>query len=194
MIQSPCDAPNLERTTLKDAELATIAATLAQYDVPYLRISTKTSGLHPLPQPLDPHTLIQKLAQHTDPRVREALIPLFLRHPEYHQFVHDLVFASNRTNLDQKSSRTLRHFYTAAVYLQHLWRGSLSLYLGMFSDLPNYFGETEFGLPSPQIHWGEAGLRVLAARFEQETGDNWLTTYESALSRFLAQRQLKSFG
>jgi hypothetical protein len=55
----------------------------------------------------------------------------------------------------------------------------------------HYFGETEFGLPSPQLHWDELGLRLLAVRFAAETGDNWLTTIEGAMSRFLAQQQLQ---
>ena len=170
-----------------EAALVTIAATLTHYDVPYLRTSTDLSCTPPSPTPLEPRTLIQRLAQHGEPRVSEALIPLFLRHPEYHSYVQELA-----AHLDAESSLNLRHLYTAAVYLQHLWRTNLSLYLSPFPHLPNYFGEPDFALPSPQVHWGEAGLRALAARFEQETGANWLSTYESAFSNFLAHRQLKS--
>ncbi|HRJ45010.1 MAG: hypothetical protein KJZ86_14635 [Caldilineaceae bacterium] len=136
-----------------------------------------------------PATLIHALAQSTDARGNEALIPLFLRHPEYHHFVPAIVCA-----LDTRSEQTLRHFYTAAVYLQHLWHGSLTLYLGAFAELPDYFGENDFGLPSPQAHWGEVGLRQLAARFGKETGVDWLTVYESAIARFFAQQQLQSTG
>lgn len=169
-----------------DPDLNAIAVDLARLDVPYLRIIASPAPSQTSPPPIAPETLIRQLAQHGEPRLREALIPLFLRHPDYHRCVPALALS-----LDSQAAQTLRHFYTAAVYLQHLWRSTLGLYLGAFPDLPNYFGETEFGLPSPQLHWGEVGLRLLAARFEAETGDNWLTTYEGAMSRFLAQQQLQ---
>lgn len=170
-----------------DQELNALALDLSSLDVPYLRTLASAAPAQSSPQPVAPETLIRQLAQHDEPRVREALIPLFLRHPAYHRWVPALA-----ESLNNQPAQTLRHFYTAAVYLQHLWRGTLGLYLGAFPDLPDYFGETEFGLPSPQLQWGEVGLRLLAARFAAETGDNWLTTYEGALSLFLAQQQLRS--
>ena len=174
------------KTFFADPDLNAIATDLERVGVPYLRVAAGPTPSQSSPQPVQPDTLIRQLAQHDEPRVREALIPLFLRHPAYHRFVPALA-----ASLDGQAAQTLRHFYTAAVYLQHLWHSSLGLYLGEFPDLPDYFGETRFGLPSPQVHWGEAGLRLLAARFEAETGDNWLTTYEGALSLFLAQQQVK---
>ena len=166
-------------------DLGTVALSLAHYDVPYLRIrSVDTLPVYPVVQP---DVLIRQLASDDRPRLHEALIPLFLRHPEFHHFVPNLA-----ATLDTKSEQTLQHLYTAAVYLQHFWQSTLTLYLGTFARLPNYFGERTFELPPPDVHWGEMGLRLLAARLEKETGDNWLATYEGAFSRFLMQLQLQS--
>ena len=186
-IRRPSDGKSLAAGSADEAALVTIAATLTQYGVPYLRTSAGLASIHPSPPPLEPRILIQQLAQHSEPRVYEAFIPLFPRHPEFHPFVQELA-----AHLDAESSLRLRHLYTAAVYLQNLWRTNLGLYLGQCPNLPNYFGETDFGLPPPHVHWGEAGLRALAARMEQETGANWLSSYESACSRFMAQLQLQS--
>jgi hypothetical protein len=156
---------------------ATLAATLAEFDVHYLRAPGTAE-----PVSLTPAQLIATLAQHASPRVREALLPLFLRHPEFAQYVPNLVLT-----LPPAAGTTLRHLYTAAVYLQRLWRGQLEMYLGETPWLPDYFGQTEWHLPAPMVHHGEAGLRMLANHFQARTGDNWLETYETAVSLFLQQ-------
>jgi len=159
-----------------------LAATLAQLDVHYLRTSTASE-----PLPVDPAVLIAAVAQYPSPRVREALIPLFLRHPEFAIHVPDLV-----ATLPPMAGMTLRHLYTAAVYLQRLWRGKLEMYLGNGPLLPDYFGQSEWGLPAPTEHYGEAGLRVLAEHLRAKTGDNWLSTYQTVMSFYLNQLKLKA--
>jgi hypothetical protein len=161
-----------------------LATTLAQYDVYYLRTATTAD-----PLPLEPGELIAALAQHSSPRLHEALIPLFLRHPEFAEFVPELV-----ENLPPTASEMLSHLYTAAVYLQRLWRGQLNMYLGSSLLLPDYFGESEWELPAPTEHYGEAGLRVLAEKLRAKTGFNWLSAYESIISLFLYQLRLKVNG
>ncbi|MBI1801986.1 MAG: hypothetical protein HYR71_10210 [Chloroflexi bacterium] len=138
--------------------------------------------------PLDTRALISALAQHPEPRLREALIPLFLRHPADAPLVPGLTAA-----LDPPARLTLQHMYTAAVYLQRLWREALSLYLGGFPLLPNYFGQTEFGLPDANEYFGEAGLRALARHFEAVTGYEWLSAYQSIVNLMLEQLSLESF-
>lgn len=162
---------------------ATLAATLAAHGVGHLRTATAAEPLL-----ISPLTLIAALSIHQEPRVRESLIPLFLRHPTYAQDVPQLA-----TTLPPTAAMTLRHMYTAAVYLQRLWRGTLGIYLGEFSLLPEYFGQKEFALPHPNDHFGEAGLRVLAQLFREKTGYNWLSTYDSAISLFLAQLRLERY-
>lgn len=165
-------------------DTAALAATLAQLNVHYLRTPTSAE-----PLPLEPAALIAALAQHPSPRVREALIPLFLRHPEFARDVPDVV-----DTLPTAAGLTLRHLYTAAVYLQRLWRGKLEMYLGALPALPDYFGHSEWGLPAPEEHYGEAGLRLLAEHFEARTGDNWLSMYQKAISLFLNQLRLEADG
>jgi hypothetical protein len=163
---------------------AALAATLAQYDVYYLRTATKAN-----PLPINPPDLIAALAQHSDPRLHEALIPLFLRHPEFAVHVPHLV-----DQLPSDASRMLSHLYTAAVYLQRLWRSKLEMYLGPHSLLPDCFGESEWQLPPPDEHFGEAGLRVLGAKLHSLTGYNWLSTYQTVMSTYLKQLRMKFNG
>jgi len=160
-----------------------LAATLAQFDVHYLRTPTETE-----PLPVDPAGLIAVVAKHPSPRVRETLIPLFLRHPEFARYVPDLVAV-----LPPTASTTLQHWYTAAVYLQQLWWGKLEMYLGNGPLLPDYFGQSEWELPAPTEHYGEAGLRVLAEHLRSKTGDNWLSTYQTVMSLYLNQLKLKAY-
>ena len=84
--------------------------------------------------------------------------------------------------------------YTAAVYLQHLWRGKLEMYLGSTVSLKDHFGQAMWDLPSPNVHHGEAGLRVLAEHFRAETGANWLSTYENTVSLYLTILRLQANG
>jgi hypothetical protein len=166
----------------KPINIEALVATMTQLDIHYLRTLTSAEPLL-----LEPDTLIAALTQHDSPRVREALIPLFLRHPEFARYVPDLV-----TVLSPAAGMTLRHLYTAAVYLQRLWWGKLEMYLGEIYPLPNYFGESEWGLPAPTEHYGEAGLRALAEYFQAKTGDNWRSTYQAAVSVFLNQLRLEA--
>ena len=163
-------------------ETDALVATLAQLGVRYLR--TATSG-----QPLSekPDFLIAALAQHPSPRLREALILLFLRQPQFAKYVPGV-----EARLRPAARLTLRHFYTAAVYLQRLWQGKLEMYLGLLPLLPDYFGQSEWNLPAPTEHYGEAGLRGLAEHFRAETGDNWLNSYQTAMSLFLHQLRLEA--
>jgi hypothetical protein len=163
-------------------ETDALVATLAQLGVRHLR--TATSG-----QPLaeKPDFLIAALAQHPLSRLREALILLFLRQPQFAGYVPGI-----EATLPPAARLTLRHFYTAAVYLQRLWQGKLEMYLGPLPLLPDFFGQSEWNLPAPTEHYGEAGLRSLAEHFRAETGDNWLSTYQTAMSVFLHQLRLEA--
>ena len=179
MIATQVEHSDLERDSFDDT--ARLAATLAALGVPYLRTATGGEP-YAIPAP----SFIAALAKHKEPRVRESLIPLFLHQPSNAQYVPLLA-----TTLEEAASQTLRHMYTAAVYLQRLWRSTLGIYLGDFPLLPDYFGQPEFGLPHPNEHCGELGLRVLAHFFSEKTGYNWLSTYNSAISLTLAQLELE---
>ena len=95
------------------------------------------------------------------------------------------------SEVDKDATKVLHHMYTAAVYLQRFWCSTLQLYLGKFSMLPDYFGQRYFALPAPAEHFGESGLRALAAHFQQQIGQEWLTVYESAVALLLAQLEFE---
>ena len=168
-------------TTVTYDEAALVAA-LAERDIRHLRLAAKIDSS---PQ-LTTTALIEALANSSSPRLREALILLFLRHPEYAGVVPALA-----AGLDERARLVLRHMYTTAVYLQRLWRTTLSLYLGDLPSLPDYFGQSDFDLPTPERKFGEAGLRALAELFQEITGHDWLSVYNSAISLFLAQLSLE---
>lgn len=151
---------------------------LGRYGVRHLRVATPALDTDPLLA----EALLSALASHPEPRFREALIPLFLRHPELSSLVQDLT-----ATLEPAAAMVLRHMYTAAVYLQRLWRGTLGLYLSDTALLPDLFGETYFGLPPADACFGEAGLRGLADLFKRITGYDWLDVYEKVMTLFLAQ-------
>lgn len=153
-----------------------LAATLAAYGLPLLRTG---GAVHTLD--LTPPNLIEAMVRSPEGRLAEALIALFLRFPAYATYVPALV-----AQFPVPLARRLQHLYTAAVYLQQLWRGVLGLYLGEIPLLPDYFGQAVWHLPHPDGHCGEASLRDLAEAMEAETGDNWLSTYQSALDLLVA--------
>ena len=162
-------------------ENAHLAAALEAVGVRYIRSSAPVrSGALP------PQTLIRALASHPEPRFRETLISLFLRHPEYSVFVPDLA-----ASLDAGPAAHLRHLYTAAVYLQRMWQTTLRLYLGDFPLLPDYFGASEFGLPAPETYFGEPGLRALADQIQARTGFAWWNVYQTVIQLFLSQLSLE---
>jgi hypothetical protein len=161
----------------------TLVGQLSIRGVRHLRVRTE----HSVEATLSDETLIAALASHPEPRLREALIALFLLHPEYAPIVGRL--STSRT---PPADLVLRHLYTASVYLQRLWRGTLGLYMGHFQLLPDYFGRLYFGLPEPQEDFGEAGLRALAERFNAETGEDWLSVYEGVMHLVLEQLRLEA--
>lgn len=99
--------------------------------------------------------LFALLHQH-DSRLRLAIVPLLLRHPEISESVLTLA-----AHLDAAVLLELQTFYMAAVYLQRNWRSRLSIYLGDMPLLPNLFSH-QMGLPLPDERFGKSGLIELA--------------------------------
>ncbi|MBI5713321.1 MAG: hypothetical protein HZC38_07845 [Chloroflexi bacterium] len=135
---------------------------------------------------LNTDALIAELARRPEPRLRESLIPLFIRHPEYSEVARKLV-----ETLEPTASESLAHMYTAAVYLQRFWSGTLGLSLKSLTLLPNYFGVPRYNLPDENEHFGESGLRALAKLYEEKTGYNWLSAYHSIIALLLDQLLLE---
>lgn len=177
---------------LNMTDITPLSVTATQHDTDLLAILDAHDVRHlSLAEPsasyvtLDDTDLLIRLASHTDPRLREALIPLFLRHPDLAACVTELV-----KRLDPATADTLRHFYTAAVFLQRLWLSTLRLHLGSFPLLTNHFGQRFYHLPAPEVKFGEAGLRGLARLYADSTGMDWLSVYQTTMNLFLQQLAL----
>jgi len=172
-VNSP--APALER----DGDR--LAAALRARGVDYLA-SSEAQG-----EPLEDETLIASLAAHTQPRLVQALIALFMLHPELAPLVPPL-----RARLAPAAQVELVAHYMAAVYLQSMWRIRLDHYLPPTPDLPDYFS-AELGLPDALDLYGKAGLYALA---EWHSGHgpvaNHLSEYQGVAELVLADVQLKA--
>jgi hypothetical protein len=127
-----------------------------------------------------PIRLIVALAESEEARLRLALIPLFLQHPEFAEHVRTAA-----TQLQAPARLTLQCYYTATVFLAQIHH--LSVYL------PDYFSQdlqlrtTE----DPQIN-----LRALAEQHSQLSGEavNWLGTYQHAFQIWMRGLELQSAG
>ena len=86
-----------------------IPAILKAYDVEFL-VGFNDGATDFYPEPVG---LVQMLASSADPRERLALIPLFLRHPEWHGIAHEAAL-----DLAGNPLEILRAYYSAATYLQ----------------------------------------------------------------------------
>ena len=145
---------SMDKINLKvpPAEREALVAELRERGIRFLAPSDAEPG----PERLSDTQLLTALAQHPDPRLRLALIPWLLLHPEVHTAILDVIH-----QLPPAGRTELQALYMAAVYLQRLWRTRLSLYLGYFEELPDLFSR-ELGLPSPEERYGKVGLHALA--------------------------------
>ncbi|MFO7584714.1 MAG: hypothetical protein R6W69_08295 [Anaerolineales bacterium] len=115
-----------------------------------------------------PARLIAALAMSEEARLRLSLIPLFLEHPEYAEFVRAVV-----RKLDPAARLTLQCYYSAAVWFQRKY------YSGGIS-LPDHFSK---GLGLEPVADPDDNLRALAKRHKELSGSftNWLGTYQHAV-------------
>lgn len=133
------------------------------------------SDAQPGPKSIDNLDLIACLADHEQPRLRQALVTLFILHPE---------FASQLDALDLSpaAQTELRIRFTAAACLQRMWSIRLSFYLGTLQTLPDLHSAS-LGLPPVDAHYGKLCLHTLAARapFDQ------LPAYDGLMNLLFAQ-------
>ena len=121
-----------------------------------------------------PTALLAALAASPEARLRLALIPLLLAHPEFSAYAVAALQQSSPT-----AAVTLRCYYTAAVWLQGKHRARITVALGHTQPLPDLFGaELELATYTEP----DAALYALALRQRELTGLtlNWLGTYEHA--------------
>jgi hypothetical protein len=113
-----------------------------------------------------PARLIAALAESDEARLRLALIPLFLQHPEFSIDVRETA-----RQLPAPARLTLQCYYSAAVFLAQIRQGPTSL--------PDYFsGDLQLKTTDDP----RANLGALADRHRQLSGEavNWLGTYQHA--------------
>lgn len=153
------------------SEYESLVAALRDRGVRFLAPSDAQPG----PEPIDDPELIVCLASHDQPRLRLALVALFMLHPN---------LASQLAGLDLPSAAQaeLRTQYTAAACLQRMWSIRLGFYLGEFQLLPDLYSAA-LGLPPVDAHYGKLCLYTLAARqpFDQ------LPAYDGLMSLLFAQ-------
>jgi hypothetical protein len=123
------------------------------------------------PDPIPPEDLLPLLAEHENPRLRLAIIPLLLLHPEWSELISTF-----------STPATLQKYYTAAVCLQRMWSIRLGFYLGKQKLLPDLFS-AKMDLPPADLMYGKACLNALARR---ETF-NQLSAYLGVLDLLFAQ-------
>ena len=156
----------------RESERERLVAALRERGVDYLAPSDAAG------EPLDDAALIRALAEHDDPRLRQALIALFLVDPHLAP-----IAARLRPVLPEPALTELLAHYMAALYLQSMWLIRLGHYQSPLVPLPDYFSE-ELGLPHPDDMDGKAGLHALAdwhTAHRVEHG-NPLSEYEGVFS------------
>ncbi len=163
-------------------EYETLVAALHRYGVDYLSPSDAR-----LDQTIDDETLIASLASHSEARLRQALIALFLLQPQLAPIVPNL-----QTELVPHAAQELSAYYSAAMYLQRMWRTRLGHYLEAVNELPDHFS-AELSLPHPQEEHGKVGLHALAdwhARFSPYRF-NHLSAYEGVAELLFQSLKLR---
>lgn len=134
---------------------------------------------------LSPVELLASLAAQSEARLRLALIPLLLVHPELATAVPEAL-----ARLAEREQLTLKLFYTATVILQQCHAEQLRPLLGQYDPLPDHFGK-ELGIPTA----GDCldRLKHLGERHRALSGlaINWVGTYHHAADRLLRQLSLE---
>lgn len=126
-----------------------------------------------------PVALLRGLARSDESRMRLALIPLFLKRPEYALQVEIAL-----QGLPQKDQHFLRCYYTAAQLLQQKHSQTLTELFGNLAILPSLFEDT---LNLDSANTADGRLHQLAEEQARLTGKplNWYGTYEHAYKRLV---------
>ena len=146
---------------------------LSVLGVPFLR------GGSGIATTVEPGDLLAALATSDEARLRLALIPLLLAHPEFSAYVSAL-----RKQLSPAADAILCCYYTAAYWLQQKHYARVLARTGPIQPLPDLFG-AELDLvaytdPDAALHALSARQQVLSGRVL-----NWSGTYEHAAQTWL---------
>jgi len=160
-----------------------LVAALRDRGVSYLAPSDAVAG----EAPESDEKLLCALLHQDDSRLRLAIVPLLLRHPEISASVPDLAVSP-----DEAALLELQTLYTAAVYLQRNWRSRLSIYLDEVPLLPDLFSR-QMGLPLPDERFGKTGLVELADAWQARSQYPFerLQALNSTFELFIGQLKLE---
>ncbi|MBI2981408.1 MAG: hypothetical protein HYY44_03785 [Deltaproteobacteria bacterium] len=154
-------------------------ATLNQWGVFYLSapVSLKEQ------KPLELINLVEHLIQSDRPRLKLAVTAFFLVHPQEARIVRQVI-----SSLGERPSLLLKYYYTAAVFLQRLWRSQLTGSVE-FVWLPDYFSR-ELGLPEPTLLHGRIGLLSLEEALQKSAHlpYNYRASFDSLIRLLLSKR------
>ncbi len=159
-----------------------LVAALRERGVDYLMPEDAIGG------PVSAEALIASLAASDDPRLRQALIALFLLEPTLAEHVPAI-----EEQLDEPARIELIAHYMAAVYLSRIWVTRLSQYLPAAAPLIDFYSQS-LGLPSPEVGFGEYGLRELANWHTRNASQrsNHRAEYENAADLLFGRLTLKA--
>lgn len=123
--------------------------------------------------------LLAALASSPEARLRMALIPLLLAHPEFAPEVRAVALS-----LPTHQAIVLRCYYTAAYWLRAKYGNRLEAVCGPQPALPDLFGK-ELEIPAQATP--DNALYALAQHQQKLMGVslNWLGTYEHAAQNWL---------
>lgn len=162
-------------TDMFDAAGDDLVNILNSLDVPFLAGGTSGGQVFDIPA----SSLLARLAASPEARLRLALIPLLLRHPQFAAQA-----SSTLKELPAAAASVFKCYFVAAALLQRKYWGRLQA-LGMPSMLlpALFFAE----LAIPDVCHPDDGLKLLADRQAALSGRqiNWLGTYEHAADRYL---------
>jgi len=164
-------------STISDTDR--LVAELCVHGVAYLSTPAPIDRVNHRP----PADLIADCIRQPESRVRTAVIPLLLLHPEFAEVMDD---ALARLLPDQ--ARQLKLFVTASHHLQRKYQAELARVMPEWRWLPDLFG-AELGIPSG--HSPDKALQDLGRRHQEITGDlaNWQGTYENAAHHLIRRIQ-----
>jgi len=170
-----------------------LLAELRRYGVGYLM--GEATDLAERDFQLQPAEFVAALARSSDPRVRDTLISLLLLHPDLANVTKDAVETA-RLSGDEQTAEQLITLALAALYLQQMWRETLSL-VGVSAQMQEApFGAywRERGLPAPQVDFGEVGLRALAEWERRRTGlgANYASDWDNQVDHLVLQEWCRS--
>jgi hypothetical protein len=130
--------------------------------------------------------LLADLVRQPSSRVRSATIALLLEHPEYSEQMPVAIRKLHATN-----RMTLKLFYTAAVFLQHIHYDDLKSFQGgRFSWLPDLYS-TELNIQPDEDP--NQSLVYLGKRHQDLTGIhvNWVGTYQNVFAHLINRRKME---